>query len=105
MADDVSTGELARRLDQLLQIVQTLVSRPEYTADHRHAEHRFTEIERDIAAEQAAREAAVREVHERIDKETTKKDTDRRQLLFSGLVPSVLVLASIAVSVLLAIWR
>lgn len=89
MADDVSTGELARRLDQVLQIVQTLVSRPEYTADQRHNEHRFTEIEADI-----------KDLRFDLASQKDRRGADWRQALYAGLVPAALVLAGILFQVL-----
>ncbi|HEY9367573.1 hypothetical protein [Streptomyces sp.] len=98
MADEVSTGELARRIDEVKGILQGLVSRPEYSSDQRHVEHRFTEIERDIEVEKAAREAADKALHERMD----KSGTNWRQTVFSGLVPGVFFLLTMAVTILLA---
>lgn len=98
MADEVSTGELGRRLDEVLRTVRDLPGRGEYNEYQRHSEHRFTEIERDLERERVAREAADKALHERMD----KAGTNTRQNVFQGLLPSVLVLASIAVSVLLA---
>jgi hypothetical protein len=101
VADDVSTGELARRLDQVLQIVQTLVSRPEYSSDQRHHESRFTEIgrriddvERDIADERSARKEGDRVLHERMD----KTGSNWRTNLWQGLA-AVLILVGIAVNI------
>lgn len=109
MADDVSTGELARRLDEVLRRLGDLVSRPEYTADQRHWEHRFTDLERDLAEERKSREAVTAEergerkaadqkLHDRID----SAGTNRRQTLFSGWLPVLLFLVGTAVNLLLA---
>lgn len=111
MADDWTTAEIVRRLDEVLRTVQGLVSRPEYSADQRHWEHRFTDLERDLVDEREARKAAdadERKAREEAVKElkdiNRQRGTNRRQNVFQGLVPSLLVLASIAVSVLLAFW-
>lgn len=110
MADEVSTGELARRLDEVLRTLQGLVSRGEYNSDQRHWEHRFTDLERDLAEERKTREAAVADerterkaADQKIYEQMDKSGTNWRQTLFSGLLPSLFLLISLAVTVTLAL--
>lgn len=98
MADEPSNGELGRRLDEVLRTVRDLPGRGEYNEYQRHAEHRFTEIERDLEAERAAREAADKRLHDRMD----KTGTNWRQTVYSGLLPGVFFLLTMAVTILLA---
>jgi hypothetical protein len=84
VADEVSTGELARRLDSITLLLQKLVSREEYTADQRLAEHRFTEIEADIRA-----------LSGRLDRREESTGTNIRQAIYAGLLPSILFLVGI----------
>lgn len=84
MADEVSTGELARRLDEIQRLLQGLVSRAEYTADQRHAEHRFTEMEADI-----------RDLQRRLDEREKTSGANVRQAIYAGLIPTCLFLVTI----------
>lgn len=91
MVDDVSTGELARRLGRMEDLLLRLVSVDVYGRDQKESERRFGEIERDLLDEREARQAADKELQERMD----KSGTNWRQALYSGLIPAILVLAGI----------
>jgi hypothetical protein len=99
VADEVSTGELARRLERMENLLLKLVNVDVYGRDRREDERRFAELERDLTDERAAREAAVKALHDRLD----KAGTNWRQALYSGLIPGLFFLLSMAVTILLAI--
>lgn len=69
--DDVSMGEVARRLTEVKEIVQDLVGRREYGEYRQHVEHRFAEIERDVAKERDDRKEADKVLADRMDKAST----------------------------------
>lgn len=116
MADEVSTGELARRLDaitsrfdEITRLLQGLVSRAEYSADQRAAERRFMELEQDIAEKRRVHDQDIRDLREEIKALRTKVDdadksngVNLRQAVYSGLVPGILLVVSLLVTVLLA---
>lgn len=125
MTDEVSTGELARRwdevvrrLDRLDEFLRELSLRlasltDVYSRDQRETDRRFVELERDLAEEREARkaevtqerqarEAAVRELKEQQRQQAAQRGTDWRQLLYNGLVPGLLFLLTMAVTILLA---
>lgn len=104
MADEVTSGELGRRLDVIQSLLHGLVSREEYSSDQRHFEHRFTELERDLEAERARRHTEFKELRNEIMTATRERGSSVRQGIYSGLVPSLLVLLSIMVSVALTLW-
>lgn len=99
MADEVSTGELARRLGRMEDLLLRLVSVDVYGRDQREIERRFGEIERDLLDEREARKTDIKALHERLD----KADTNRRQTVFSGLMPWALVLFGTAINVWIAL--
>jgi hypothetical protein len=118
LSDEVSTGELARRLDQIMQVLQGLVGRSEYTEYQRHLEHRFAELvadmeekrrihERDVDAlrvqldeERAHREKADDAIKKQIAEDDKGRGVNIRQAIFSGLVPAILLLITILVGFL-----
>lgn len=93
--DEPSNGELARRLDKIELLLQGLVSRLEYTTDQRHLEHRFGEVERDIADLRRVHEEDIKDVKKRIENDGQSRGSNVRQAIFSGLIPGVLFLVSI----------
>lgn len=84
MADEISTGELARRLDEILRNVQRLPTREEFTSEQRLTEHRFTEIENDI-----------KELQRRIEDREKTGGANVRQAIYAGLIPTALFLVTI----------
>lgn len=101
MSDEVSTGELARRLDTIQNLLQGLVSRVEYTADQRLSERRFTELERDLEAERIRRHTEIKELRNEIAASAKEKGMSVRQGVYSGLIPSLLMLVSVVVTIIL----
>ena len=109
MPNEVSTGELARRLDEIARLLQGLVGRGEYTEYQRLIEHRFTELERDHAEERTARrveqveerqarKAAIKELRDEFKAESTQSGSNVRQAIYSGLIPGVVFLLGVLFS-------
>ncbi|WP_433234008.1 hypothetical protein [Actinomadura nitritigenes] len=129
MPDEPSLGEVARRLERMearqeelwRELTARKVDAELYQRDRREDERRFTELERDLISEVAARKAALDEerkarekavADERAGREAGDKaivdrlqqtGTNWRQVLFSGLLPSLFFIVTIAVTVLLAL--
>lgn len=98
-------GELARRLDGIMVLLRDLVGRPEYSSDWRLAEHRFTEVEHDLADLRRTHTEDTKDVLRRIEllvermdkrdeqerkrqeQERTQKGTDWRQFVYQGIWP------------------
>lgn len=106
MSDEPTNSELARRLDaiQLLlqSLPQSLVGRAEYAADQRALEHRFAELAADV--EDVRRQGAEnnRVVHQRIsDSEKTSAGHRQhwQQLIYMGLIPALVVAAGTLVTI------
>lgn len=111
--DEPSNGELARRLDDISRLLQGMVSQGQYNAELRLAEHRFTEIERDIEDVRKTHADDIKEVLRRLDdankdilrnlEQGTKERTSNwRQALYGALIPSILFLASILIQIMQA---
>lgn len=107
MTDEPSTRELARRLDEILRLLQGLVSRAEYTADQRHSEHRFNELEHDILEKRHAHDEDVRElrtelntIRDQLAKTRDSSGVNFRQAVYSGLIPAILLLVTLLVGFL-----
>jgi hypothetical protein len=105
VGDDITNGELARRLDELRAIMQSLVGRPEYAADQRSVEHRFADLERTLAEERRARAGEIKTVNDRIT-DQAKQAAEHRQgwrtVVYTGIVPALVVLLGIFVQLWLA---
>jgi chromosome segregation ATPase len=116
VADEPSNGELARRLDDIARLLQGLVSRAEYTADQRHVERRFTEMEHDIAEKRRVHEQDIRDLREEnkdlrteikglrteLAAANSNNGTNFRQAIYSGAVPGIIFLLGIIVTIFLA---
>lgn len=109
MADDPST--IAWRLQRLEEAVRDLglrvVSVELYTRDRAEVERDLVELRAALADEKQARKEADRDeakAREKGDDELSdrmdKGGSNWRQAIYSGAIPSLLVLASILVSVL-----
>ncbi|GAA2092271.1 hypothetical protein [Actinomadura alba] len=110
MAHEPSSVDVVRRLDEVLATVRDLVGRREYDSDQRHSEHRFADLERDLEQERQARITAVadeKSLREAGDKgladRMEKSSAGWRQTFFSGVLPSLLTLFTLAVTVTLAL--
>lgn len=92
--NDPSPGELARRLDEIVRLLQGLVSRPEYTEYQRHLEHRLAQVDADIAELRRAHADDNREMVKRLDERERSTGSNIRQGIYNGLIPGVLFLVS-----------
>jgi hypothetical protein len=102
VADEPSNAELARRLADIALLLQQVVGRPEYAADQRHTEHRFTEIERDIEDVKKTHSKDIEAIRGLLDKAAEKRGTDWKQAIYSGLLPAVFLAITLLVTILLA---
>jgi hypothetical protein len=88
VADEVSTGELARRLDSIDRHLRDLagkaVSIDLYNTEQRAWERRFGEMEGDI-----------RDLRARLDERDKSSGANIRQAIYAGLIPTVLFLVTI----------
>lgn len=105
MADDITNGELARRLDDLRHMLADLVGRPEYQADQRGTDRRLLDLERDLESlqQQHAKdnEAVYRHIAEQV-KAAAERHQSWRTIVYTGLIPAAVVLIGILVQLLLA---
>ncbi|MEV0993405.1 hypothetical protein [Nonomuraea sp. NPDC050202] len=102
MADEPTLGELWRRLDGVMAMLAQLVQRTEYLADQRLSERRFAELERDVEEVRRALDNAVIRLEAADEKREEKRGSNLRQIIYSGLLPTVFILLTIAVQVWLA---
>ena len=115
MTDDQPTNfELARRLEEIRQMLGGVVGHPEYAADKRALDYRLSSLSGELGDERRDRVAAidqerreradaVKAVNDRIDEQARAGLENRRhwrELLWQGALPA---LATIAVG-LLALW-
>lgn len=107
MADDVSTGELDRRLGGLGErlgrmedLLLRLVSVDMHDRAQKETERRFEEVGRDLADERTAREAAIKELKEKLEQRAAQRGTDWRQVLFQGLIPTLFLLVTFLFQIL-----
>lgn len=113
MVDEPSPGELSRRLDGLTAMLAQLIQRAEYAADQRLIERRFTEVESDVSQLQralldevrglrSALDAAVSRLEAADEKREEKRGGNFKQMIYSGILPTLFILVTIAVQVWLA---
>jgi hypothetical protein len=109
VADEPSNADLARQLADIRLLLQQVVGRPEYTADQRLAEHRFTEIERDIEDVRRTHVDDIKDVNRRTDDVNRRIEdhakasgTNLRQALYNGLLPAIFLVVGLLVTILLA---
>lgn len=114
MADEPSPGELSRRIDHVMAMQAQLVTRAEYTADHRLIDRRFVEVEADIAAirsdvaelrrqwsaDMKELKASIDAVMAKQEVATEKRGSNFRQALYNGIFPAVLLLAGFAFQII-----
>lgn len=103
MADgaEPTNGELSRRLDTLSASLAQMVGRGEYIADQRGIGERFENVTRrmdDIRRELAEDIRAVRDDA----KQAREARQGWRTIIYTGLIPALVVLLSILVQIWLA---
>lgn len=90
-----------------------LIQRAEYAADQRLIERRFTEVEGDVGelrrtlldevrALRGALDAAVTRLEAADEKREEKRGGNLKQMIYSGILPTLFILITIAVQVWLA---
>lgn len=104
--DGPSLGELARRIEGLGQLITGLVTRQEYAADRRYDDRRFNEVEADIAAIKAEQadlrktlSDELKALRASIEATQEKRTGTLRQAIYSGILPSIFVLITMAVTI------
>lgn len=101
MGDEVTTGELARRLEDIRQLLATLVGRDVYLSDKQGTEWRLNELARDLQRERDERAADVKAVNDRLDTQAKAGVEHRmhwRALVLTGVLPAVVALFGIIVT-------
>jgi hypothetical protein len=105
--DEPSLGEVVRRLDRMesrleefiREISMRTVDVRVYEQTQREWERRHADLQRDLDDERQAREKADKALSERLD----RSGTNWRQVLFNGILPSVFLLITLSVTILLAL--
>lgn len=102
--DDITIGELARRLDSMQStLLNNLVGRPEYTADRQSIDYRIGEIKADLDSETLRREHGDKEIRDWVEAKFKSLSDSRirwQTLLWTGAIPAA-VAAGIGVLTLL----
>jgi hypothetical protein len=96
--DEISNGELGRRLDDLKGIMQGLVGRPEYTAWQQDVIGQLAGLRRDIAEMRSDHADDIKTVNTRITDVKNEARDNRmswRTLIWTGLVPALVVVLGI----------
>jgi hypothetical protein len=113
VADEPTNGELGRRLDDILRNVQSLVSQAQYGADQRRIDEQVAAVRReltdarrelteDVAGVRHDADESLRQVHQRITDEAKRAAESRqswRTILYTGLIPALVVFLSILVQI------
>ncbi|WP_113703000.1 hypothetical protein [Nonomuraea lactucae] len=102
MADEPSTGELARRLVDLQRAAQRLMSQEVFVAEQRAIERRFITVERDLDALADRLESEIKALVTRIETRERDRGANWRQSVYAGVIPAALLLVSILVQIWLA---
>jgi hypothetical protein len=101
VGDEVTTGELARRLADIQQMLATLVGRDMYLSDKQGTEWRLAELASDLERERQERAADVKAVNGRLDAQAKAGAEHRmhwRALLLTGVLPAAVTLIGILVT-------
>jgi uncharacterized coiled-coil DUF342 family protein len=105
--DEISLGEVVRRLDRIERQLQDLsarvVSSDVYTRDQREIDRRLTELERDLADKRKDHAADVKELRGQIADRDKTGGSNFRQNIFQGWLPAVFILVGILVQIGLAL--
>ena len=102
MQDEVSTGELARRLDRIELLLQGQVSRTEHAIAMAHIEAKLAELDRDITEKRARHDDDVKELNRRLEARDSASGSNFRQAIYSGLIPGIVFAVGLLVTILLA---
>lgn len=106
MADDhYTTGELGRRLTEIQQRLDAYVGRLEYDAELRGMGRQLGDLERALAEERRDREQELRDMRQQLKDQAQAASEARlswRSVLWTGLLPALMVVAGIIVQIMLA---
>jgi hypothetical protein len=103
--DEPSNGELGRGIDRLTTMLTSLVGRAEYNAHQEGIDRRFADLGTIIQEVRQVHADDVRELHQRIgnhEKSETSNRQSWRSILYTGIVPAVLVAVGILVQWIIA---
>jgi small-conductance mechanosensitive channel len=98
-----SIGELSRRLNEVHNSIQQLVSQDLYVAEQRAGLRRFTKIERDIDALRRRLDEDLKTVAVRLDLREREHGSNWRMGVYFGFIPTALLLISLLVQVWLTV--
>ena len=101
MADDVTTGELARRLADIQQSLATLIGRDMYLSDKQGTEWRLGELARDLEQERRERAGDVSALNARLDEQVKAAGESRgrwHDRLVTGVLPALVALLGVLVT-------
>jgi uncharacterized Zn finger protein len=101
--DPPSVGELTRRLNEIYNSIQRLVSQELYIAEQRASERRFTEVERDLDMLRNRFEEDLRAVASRLEHRERERGSNWRQSVYAGVIPTTLLLISLLVQIWLSV--
>jgi hypothetical protein len=102
VADDPTNWELARRLDQIWQLINARIGRDEYAEYQRGVDRRYEEAQHDIENLRHRHDTDLAEIRVWIAEEL-KKISERSQWRITIIMGSLSVLAAVA-SILVTIW-
>jgi hypothetical protein len=101
----MSNRELAGRFDDLRTSIRELVGRLEYEAYQRDLDHRLDSLAAGLGATRAQHDRDIAAVHQRITDEARDAKEHRlswRTVIFTGVVPALVVALSIVAQIWLA---
>jgi hypothetical protein len=105
VSDEVTSGELARSIQELKLMVGGLIGRNEYASDQRALLYRLDELARDLDRERQDRDLAIAAVHQRISDEGKTRAEHRmnwRAWLLTGVLPALATLLGVVLALLFA---
>jgi hypothetical protein len=103
MQPEPSLGELGRRLDDLQNRIQRLVSQDLFIAEQRVAERRFAGLEEDFDELRRRFEDELRALTARVDARERDRGANWRQSVYAGVIPAALLIVSLFVQIWLSL--
>ncbi|WP_214319770.1 hypothetical protein [Nonomuraea sediminis] len=99
MAEEPSTGELARRLADLQRALPRLMSQELFVAEQRAVERRFTTVERDLEDLEDRLGGEIKSLLARLEARERDRGANWRQSVYAGVIPAALLLVSLLVQI------
>lgn len=103
MADEPSTGELARRLVDLQHASQRLMSQELFVAEQRAIERRFMTLERDVEEIENRFDGEIKSLVTRMEARERERGANWRQSVYAGVIPAALLLVTLLVQAWLSL--